>query len=78
MAVLIRRKVKDKKLKRTNRHTIMFNNRELGVLKAYCAKYKIRNMSKFMREAIIITVLKKLEDDYPTLWVDGEHNLFSK
>ncbi|MBE9511336.1 MAG: hypothetical protein IMY71_10680 [Bacteroidetes bacterium] len=75
---MIRRKVKDKKLKRTNRHTIMFNNRELGVLKAYCAKYKIINRSKFMREAIITTVLKKLDDDYPTLWDDGEHNLFSK
>ncbi len=70
--------VKDKKLKRTNRHTIMFNNRELGVLKAYCAKYKIRNMSKFMREAIIINVLKKLDDDYPTLWDNDGHNLFSK
>ena len=56
----------------------MFNNRELDVLKAYCAKYKIRNMSKFMREAIITNVLKKLDDDYPTLWDDGEHNLFSK
>ncbi len=31
-----------------------------------------------MREAIITTVLKKLDDDYPTLWDDGEHNLFSK
>ncbi|MCD6564985.1 MAG: hypothetical protein J7K53_03480 [Bacteroidales bacterium] len=75
---MIRRKVKDKKLKRTNRHTIMFNNRELDVLNAYCAKYKIRNRSKFMREAIITTVLKKLDDDYPTLWNIGEHNLFSK
>jgi len=31
-----------------------------------------------MREAIIITVLKKLEDDYPTLRDEGENNLFSK
>ena len=56
----------------------MFNNRELGVLKAYCTKYKIRNMSKFMREAIITTMLRKLDNDYPTLWDDGENNLFSK
>jgi hypothetical protein len=56
----------------------MFNNRELSVLKAYYAKYKIKNVSKFMREAIITTVLKKLDDDYPTLWDDGENNLFSK
>lgn len=25
-----------------------------------------------------LDVLKKLDDDYPTLWDDGEHNLFSK
>ena len=53
---------------RINKKTILFNNRELKAIEFYCKKYRIKNWSKFMREAIITSVLKKLDEDYPTLF----------
>lgn len=56
----------------------MLNRRELNALDAFCEKYKISNRSKFMREAIITTILKKFDEDHPSLFQDEEPNLFSK
>ena len=76
---LKKRKYKESTLRRTKRHTIMLNHRELNVLNAYCKKYKISNKSKFMREAIMTTILKKLDDDYPSLFAaEPEPNLFNR
>jgi len=30
-----------------------------------------------MREAIITAILKKFDEDYPTLWEEGEQTLFN-
>jgi len=59
---------KDVDLLRLNKKTILFNNRELKAIELYCRKYRINNRSKFMREAIITSILKKLDEDYPTLF----------
>lgn len=59
---------KDEKLRRINRTSILFNNREQEAIILYCEKYKIRNKSKFMREAIITVILKRFDEDYPTLF----------
>jgi len=59
---------KDVDLLRTNRRSILFNNKELKAIESYCRKYRIDNRSKFMREAIITSVLKKFDEDYPTLF----------
>jgi len=59
---------KDVDLLRTNRRAILFNNKEMKVIESYCRKYRIDNRSRFMREAIITSVLKKLDEDYPTLF----------
>ena len=59
---------KDVDLLRHNKKTILFNNKELKAIEFYCRKYRINNRSKFMREAIITSLLKKLDDDYPTLF----------
>ncbi len=59
---------KDKKLKREHRKSILFNARELQAMDYYCKKYKVRNKSKFMRETIITSVLKKFDEDYPSLF----------
>ena len=56
----------------------MLNRRELNALDAFCEKYKITNRSKFMREAIITTILKKFDEDHPSLFEDEEPNLFSR
>ena len=59
---------KDVDLLRQNKKTILFNNKELKAIESYCRKYKVNNRSKFMREAIISSILKKVDEDYPTLF----------
>jgi hypothetical protein len=67
---------KDEKLKRTNRTSILFNQREQEAINLYCEKYEIRNKSKFMREAILTEVLQRFDEDYPTLFEFEKPNLF--
>lgn len=67
---------KDDSLKRVNRQAILFNERELKAIEHYCSRFKVNNRSKFMREAIITEILKKFEDNYPTLWEDQQLSLF--
>lgn len=64
------------KLRRTKRSSILFNQREHEALNLYCEKYKIRNKSKFMREIIMTEILKKFDEDYPTLFEFEKPNLF--
>lgn len=63
-----RAKKKDPTLKRVHRHAILFNKREMQAIDYYCKKYKVDNRSKLMREMIITTVLKKFDEDYPSLF----------
>ncbi len=67
---------KDQKLRRTNRTSLLFNGREQEAIELYCEKYKIRNKSKFMREAIMTEILKQFDEDYPTLFEFEKPNLF--
>lgn len=67
---------KEESLKRVNRQAILFNERELKAIEHYCSRFKVNNRSKFMREAIISEVLKKFEENYPTLWEDQQLSLF--
>ncbi|MBN1186345.1 MAG: hypothetical protein JXB49_28980 [Bacteroidales bacterium] len=69
--------IKDENLKRINRQSLMLNNHELNALQTYCKKYRVSNKSKFMREAIITAVLKKFDEDHPTLFDDPQLTLFS-
>ena len=48
------------------------NKLELAAFNKYCKKYNIVNRSKFIREAVMTAVLKKLELDYPTLFTEDE------
>lgn len=65
-----KKKQKDEKLKRIHQKSILFNRKELNAINHYCRKYKIKNQSKFMRETIIYTILKKFDEDYPSLFED--------
>lgn len=71
-----RRKRKDISLLRENPKVIRFNTRELSAINQYCEKFKVKNKAKFMREAIIGEVLKKFDENYPTLWEDEQMSLF--
>lgn len=68
---------KNPDLKRVNKHALLFNNKELAAINQYCNRYKIRNKSKFMRETIILEILRKFDKDYPSLFAD-QPNLFSQ
>jgi hypothetical protein len=72
------RKSRDTNLLRRNRYAILFNNRELQAIEAYCKKYRVDNKTRFMREAILTEVLKRFDSDYPTLFEFEKPNLFSK
>jgi hypothetical protein len=69
---------RDEKLLRTNRTSLLFNQREREAINLYCQKYKITNKSKFMRETILTEVLKRFDEDYPTLFEFEKPNLFAK
>lgn len=56
------------KLKRVHRKELLFNTSELNAIEMYCKRYKIRNKSKFLREAIISKVLNQFEQDHPRLF----------
>ena len=72
------RKTKEKDLLRNNRISLLLNTRELKAIEAYCTKYKVKNRSKFMREAVLTEVLKKFDEDYPSLFEFEKPNLFVK
>ncbi|HCY00156.1 MAG TPA: hypothetical protein DG754_08460 [Bacteroidales bacterium] len=56
------------RLKRVHRKALLFNSLELEAIDIYCSRYKIKNRSKFLREAIIAKVLKQFEQDHPKLF----------
>jgi hypothetical protein len=71
------RRNRESDLKRINKKVIAFNNKELKAIDIYCKKYRVDNKTRFMREAIIKVILKKFDEDYPTLW-DGQLKLFQQ
>lgn len=53
---------------RTNKLTILLNDSELRALDRYCERYGIKNRSRFVRETLMRSVLKRFEQDSPTLF----------
>lgn len=65
----VTKKVPDrKKLVRNQRISIALNDAEMRTLNRFFEKYKIANKAKFCRETLMLTVLKRLEADSPTLF----------
>ena len=75
--ILRHNKVKDERLKRENRLTLMLNNRELRALNLYCHRFRVKNRSSFMREAVMTAILKRFDSESPSLWEEDDPNLFS-
>jgi len=74
---LRRLKIKEEKLKRSNRLTIMLNNREMRALNIYCQRYRVKNKSRFLRETVMSAIVQKFNDEMPSLWEVNEPDLFS-
>lgn len=69
---------KEDRLRRTNRLSLMLNNREIRALGIYCNLYRVKNKSEFLRETIIKAILKRFEEEHPTLWEENEPTLFNQ
>ncbi|MDD4921316.1 MAG: hypothetical protein PHS30_02430 [Bacteroidales bacterium] len=52
--------------------TISLNDPEYKALEKYCAKYKITNRTRFIRESLMKSILSRLGEDYPTLFGEKE------
>ncbi len=70
--------IKEDRLRRNNRLSLMLNNREMRALGIYCNRYRIRNKSGFLRETIMKAILKRFEEEHPTLWEENEPTLFNQ
>jgi len=65
-------------MKRVHRQSFLLNEREMRAIDRYCERYKVNNRSRFIRETVVTAILKKFDDDHPTLFgIDGKPNLFS-
>jgi hypothetical protein len=69
---------KEDRLRRTNRLTLMLNPRELRALGIYCNRYRIKNKSEFLRETIMKAILKRFDEEHPSLWEENEPTLFNQ
>jgi hypothetical protein len=69
---------KEDRLKRNNRLSLMLNNREIRAIGIYCNRYRVTNKSEFLRETIMKAILKRFDDEHPTLWEESEPTLFSQ
>jgi metal-responsive CopG/Arc/MetJ family transcriptional regulator len=54
--------------KRKNRVAIMLNDEEMKAMNRFIETYKIKNKSRFVRETLITAILKKFDEDHPTLF----------
>lgn len=61
-------KPKQKALPRTHQLLIPLNDAEMRMFMRYIKEHKITNKSKFVRETLMLAVLKQLEADSPTLF----------
>ena len=59
---------KKKKSLRTHKYVFALNEEEEKALNRYVDKYKVRNRSRFIRETLMFTIIKKFEEDTPTLF----------
>jgi hypothetical protein len=69
---------KEDRLRRTKRLSLMLNNREMRALGVYCNRYRVKNKSEFLRETIMKAILKRFEEEHPTLWEENEPTLFNQ
>lgn len=56
----------------------MLNNREMKALGVYCDRYRIKNKSGFLRETVMRAILKRFDEEHPTLWEESEPTLFNQ
>ena len=53
---------------RKHRHIFTLNDLENKALDRYLSKYSVKNKSKFIRETLMVEIIRRLEKDQPTLF----------
>jgi metal-responsive CopG/Arc/MetJ family transcriptional regulator len=53
---------------RENKITILLNDSEMRALNRFCDRYAVKNRSRLIREALMKAILKKMDNDQPTLF----------
>lgn len=53
---------------RIHRQLFTLNEEENNALSRYMTKYKVQNKSKFIRETLMLAIIRKFEEDHPTLF----------
>lgn len=53
---------------RKHRHVFTLNDLEEKALNRYLKKYSVKNKSKFIRETLMVEIIRRLEKDQPTLF----------
>ena len=53
---------------REYRISLLLNESEQRALDKFCEKYGVSNRSRLIRETLMRTILKQLENDQPTLF----------
>lgn len=56
------------KEQRNNRVSIMLNDSEMRALNRFCERYTVSNRSRLIREALMRSILHRLDKDSPTLF----------
>ncbi|HLN21094.1 MAG TPA: hypothetical protein VK213_08400 [Bacteroidales bacterium] len=69
---------KEEQLRRNNRLSLMLNSREAKALGIYCNRFRIKNKSEFLRTTIMKEIVKRFEEEHPTLWEENERTLFNQ
>jgi hypothetical protein len=53
---------------RVHKHLFSLNDLENKALERYLRKYRVQNKSKFIRETLMMAILRRFEEDAPTLF----------
>jgi len=56
----------------------MLNSREMKAFGIYCSRYRIKNKSEFLRMTLMKAILRRFEDEHPSLWEEPEPTLFDR
>ena len=64
----INKKYKSKLEPRKHKVSIMLNDSEMRALERYCNQYTVSNRSKLIRETLMRNILKRFDNDSPTLF----------
>lgn len=64
----INKKYKSKPEPRKHKISILLNDSEMRALERYCNQYTVSNRSKLIRETLMRNILKRFDNDSPTLF----------